>query len=439
MLKAVFFLIIGLAVILTAAYFYQVVYTAAGLLHRPRRQASGAVPLRRYAALICARNEAAVIGDLIQSLKNQNYPEELLDIFVLADNCSDNTAELARNAGAVVYTRRNNLTVGKGYALDYLFARIGEERGSSAYDGYFIFDADNLIHADFVSEMNKTFSMGYEVVTSYRNSKNFGTNWISAGYSIWFLREARFLNYPRMLFGTGCAVSGTGFLVSSRLIREQGGWPFTLLTEDIQFTVTCALSGIKIGYCDQAIVYDEQPVSFRQSWTQRSRWSKGLYQVVAKYALELAGGIFRRRGSRMVCYDMLLTIAPCFLLVVYTVLAAAFGLLFIPVLLSPSGHAAFLIAENALRLLLLSALNFYLSMFAYGLLTVVSEWRRIRATPWRKLMHLWLFPVFLATYAPLTLAALFSRPQWKPIRHTFSGVFSAVDADRGAAVASRPE
>lgn len=128
--------------------------------------------LHRFAFIIAARNENAVIGNLIKSIKAQNYPSELIDVVVVADNCTDNTAEIARSCGAIVYERFNKVLVGKGYALDYAFNKIKEDEGDyTAYDGYFIFDADNVIDRNYVREMNKTFDQGYRVVTSYRNSK----------------------------------------------------------------------------------------------------------------------------------------------------------------------------------------------------------------------------------------------------------------------------
>ena len=135
--------------------------------------------------------------------------------------------------------------------------------------------------------MNKVFDSGYKVITSYRNSKNYDSNWISAGYSLWFLREAKYLNNSRMQLGTSCAISGTGFLVSAEIIRNNGGWIHHLLTEDIEFTVDSVIHGVKIGYAANAILYDEQPTLFRQSYNQRLRWAKGFYQVFAKYGLGL--------------------------------------------------------------------------------------------------------------------------------------------------------
>lgn len=292
-----------------------------GLIRRPSPRCAPSSPTasahRRYAVLICARNEERVIGELIASLKAQDYPAELVDLYVLADNCSDGTCQAARAAGATVYERFDTLQVGKGYALNDLLSHIRSRHPFTYYDGYFIFDADNIVDSHFISSMDATFAQGYDVLTSYRNSKNFGSSWVSASYSIWFLREARFLNYARMKLNTNCAVSGTGFLIASSIIEKNGGWPYHLLTEDIQFSAVCAASGWRIGYCDDAIIYDEQPVTFRQSWRQRMRWAKGFYQVNLHCAPSLIRGCFT--GSRRFsCYDMLMTVAPCILLTLLT-------------------------------------------------------------------------------------------------------------------------
>ena len=405
---------IAIMLLMTAAYFYHVVYTVIGLVVRRRGKDFPQARQHRFAALICARNEAAVIGELLDSLKKQRYPSELLDLYVLADNCTDDTAARARQAGARVYERQNTRQVGKGYALDHLLKAIDRDCGLESYDGCFVFDADNIVDPSFVEEMNKVYARGYDVITSYRNSKNFAGNWITYGYSVWFLHEARFINFPRMFLGSGCAVSGTGFLVSSRVIRQNRGWPFHLLTEDIQFSVNCALSGVKIGYCDRAVLYDEQPETFRQSWNQRLRWSKGFYQIDLRYLKDLLKGALYSR-QKMTCYDMLMTVAPGMLFTVLFVLlnvgmlSACFTL---PVVL------ARLLLYRTVRYLLFTVLWAYLGLLLLGFLTVLSEWKRIHATPLQKLKYLPLFPLFMATYIPIALAALFTKVEWKPIRHS---------------------
>ena len=407
---------LAIAVILTAAYFYQLVYLVIGLVHgRRTRKEHAPSRFHRFAAIIPARNEEAVIGELVRNLKNQNYPKGLLDVYVIADNCTDETARIAREAGARVYERENQTQRGKGYALDYFFHHLSMD-GRDDYDGYFVFDADNLIDPDFTAEMNKTFDTGkYDVLTCYRNSKNFGSNWISAGYSISFLREARLLNLPRMLLGTNCHISGTGFLVSGRVIRENRGWPFYLLTEDIQFSVDSAIKGYRIGYCGKAVVYDEQPTTFRQSWDQRLRWSKGFYQVDAKYSLALLKNCLRFDRQGWSCYDMFMTVAPGMLL---TLLTIAFNGFLCLVCLTQPPHIAARILDMSFGFIFAAVWKFYAGLFVYGLITVLCEWRQIQAPAWKKLVYLFTFPLFMFTYIPISLSALVRRVEWKPIYHS---------------------
>ena len=152
--------------------------------------------------------------------------------------------------------------------------------------------------------MNKTFNQGYRVVTSYRKSKNFDHNWISSGYALWFLHEAEYLNLPRMTLNSSCAISGTGFLVDANFIKANGGWIHHLLTEDIEFSVSQIIKGEKIGYCEKAIFYDEQPITFKQSWNQKFSWAKGFYQVVGKYGRDLISNIFK--GKRKIDFPVLI-------------------------------------------------------------------------------------------------------------------------------------
>lgn len=159
--------------------------------------------------------------------------------------------------------------------------------------------------------MNKTFSEGNDVITSYRNSKNYGDNWISAGYALWFLRESRYLNNARDLIGTSCMVSGTGFLFSRKIAENINDWPFHTLTEDIEFSADLIVNGYRIAFCPAAEFYDEQPTGFAQSWRQRLRWSKGYLQIFKKYGKRMIKGCMKGNFS---CFDMTMSIMPAFIL-----------------------------------------------------------------------------------------------------------------------------
>jgi cellulose synthase/poly-beta-1,6-N-acetylglucosamine synthase-like glycosyltransferase len=390
-------------------YAYQIVYVGVRLFKKMPILA--AKRMHRYAVLIAARNEGPVIGELLRSIRSQNYPGELVDIFVVADNCTDDTAAVARMFGATVFERFDTSRVGKGYALSYAFRQIKLLCGIDRYDGYMVFDADNVLDENYIREMNNVFDSGYRVVTSYRNSKNYGSNWISAGYALWFLRESKYLNGARMILKSSCAISGTGFLISSAIIGEDGGWKYSLLTEDIEFTMDKVCHSEVIGYSEKAILYDEQPVNFKTSWNQRMRWAKGFYQVMRHYGGSLLSGC--TKGRRFQCFDMLMTIAPA-TLITLTMLGidlafCCYGLL--------TAHYA--VTLDALSQIGICALNIYATLMFFGIVTLITEWKQIHCSAPKKIFHLFTFPLFMFTYLPIAVAAIYRKITWQPIRHTF--------------------
>lgn len=382
----------------------QIFYLIVALLKKDKYSSKGA-PFHHYAVMICARNEAAVIADLIDSIKTQTYPQDLIDIFVMADNCSDSTADIASSRGVHVYTRFNTEKVGKGYALEALMNHIREDY-PKGFDGYFVFDADNILEHDYIEQMNRKFSDGHDIVTGFRNSKNFADNWISAGNSLWFLWDSKYLNYPRYLLGISCTVSGTGFLFSRRIAEKLGGWPYHMLTEDWQFSFDQVTKGEKIAFCRQAVLYDEQPTSFIVSCRQRIRWCRGLLEVNVRYMKKVLKGIFHGSFS---CFDIILY-APTYVLSV-----ASLALNLVMILHGAITGDGIMTAVQSFVLLFI---RMYVAFWLVGVFFIVTEWKTIRAGAWSKLIHLWTFPFFTLSYVPLTAVALFYSPKWKPIRHT---------------------
>lgn len=393
-------------VVITLLYSYRLFYLVVPFKKKPIQSPKHA-PRHTYGIIIAARNEEAVIGDLIKSIHNQTYPAEKIKIFVIADNCTDNTAKISRDLGAIVYRRQNTGQVGKGYALNFLFNRILTEHGKEVVDAYLVFDADNLLDEHYITEMNKTFSCGYDIITSYRNSKNYDSNWLSAGQSLYFLKESQYINRSRMLLGSGCAISGTGFLVSAKIINEQQGWPFHTLVEDIEFSIHHTIKGNKIAFCENAIFYDEQPITFEQSWNQRLRWSKGFYQVFFKYGFSLFKTIFKKRS--FYAFDMLMKILPL------GFLSGMIGLtnLMILSLNSFMNHETAIFSQFLFR----GLQRAYLLILISGLLTLATEWKNIDTRPRKKILSLFTFPIFMFTFIPISLVAAFSHVEWKPIIH----------------------
>jgi len=305
-MSALTILNICLIALLALCYAYQFVYII--ISYTVKKTAPETDERKKLAVLICARNEEMVISRLLESLANQDYPKDKYTVFVAADNCTDKTAEVAEAGGATVYVRHNREKVGKGYALDFLIRSVKEQYGDGAYDAFVIFDADNIAKTDYLTEINKTLALGYDCVTSYRAPLNYADNWITAGQGMCFLRDMVLLNRARMAIGSASFVSGTGYAFTNRLTESfGGGWPFTTLTEDCEFTVYNATEGTRMGYSDTAVFYDEQPTKFRQSWNQRLRWCRGGIQVFVKYIRRLLSGIFR--GKLLSCLDMTMCMA----------------------------------------------------------------------------------------------------------------------------------
>jgi cellulose synthase/poly-beta-1,6-N-acetylglucosamine synthase-like glycosyltransferase len=393
--------------IFVLCYSYQLVFIVISLVKKPKIYPETSERFR-YAVLVSARNEENVIDQLIGSLKDQDYPSELVDVYVIADNCTDNTAAVARECGAIVIERHNTELVGKGYAISALLDHIRDTVGFDAYDGYFVFDADNILEKNYVSEMNKSFAAGERLVTSYRNSKNFGENWITQGYSVWFLREARQLNGVRNLLGTTSEIKGTGFLVHKDIIKRQGGWVQHLLIEDVQFTIEKVLEGERVAYCDTAIFYDEQPTDLVTSWWQRLRWCRGYVQILGKYTGKLLGAFFRGRGFSN--YDMLMAMAPAFFISLAMVAVNVLGLV-LTLIFEPSSFLMSLMSA------LMSGVGAYFLFALVSVFTVITERKRIHATVGQRICAALTFPIFMATYIPIAGAALFMKPEWKQIQH----------------------
>lgn len=398
----------------TVCFFYQAVFFVIGVVRGEVRYPK-AKKLHRYAFFIAAHNEEAVIANLVRSIREQDYPSELIDVFVVADACTDDTARVAREAGAIVYEREDLARKGKSWVMDFGFKRILREYPGT-YEGFFIFDADNLVSPEYTCIMNDAFDAGYMAVTSYRNSKNFGSSWVSAAYATSFLREARFLNNARMLCGTSCAVSGSGYLISAKIIEGMGGWQFHTLTEDIQFSTFCAVHGVRIAYAP-AEFFDEQPVGFAASWKQRMRWTKGFYQVFFTYGSQLVKSFARHR--RFSAYDMFMTIAPGNLITLISILAN--GTFLVVGLLSHGFLATDAEIDACFQSIVASLATLYQTYLIMGLFTMIIERKHIHCkSHLRILLNIFTFPLFMLTYIPLIVAALFLKVDWVPTPHSIS-------------------
>lgn len=234
----------------------------------------------KFALIISAHNEEMVIANMVESLKLLDYPKEYYDIFIIADNCTDNTAQVARDAGAIVYERFNDEKRGKGYALEWMFEKLYNME--EQYDYISIFDADNLVSKNYLQAMNRQANRGYKVVQGYVDSKNPFDSWITSSYSFSFWCVNRIFQLPRYRLGLCCQLSGTGFIIALETLKKLG-WGATCLTEDMEFTMKLALNNEKVAWAHDAVIYDEKPLTLKQSWRQRKRWMQGHADVAVRF------------------------------------------------------------------------------------------------------------------------------------------------------------
>lgn len=268
----------------------------------------------RFAVVVAARNEENVICNLINSIRNCDYPREKIDIFVVAHNCTDSTALVAKNLGAIIYEYNNLNESRKGYALNYLFRQIEKDYNISSYDAYIILDSDNTVNKDYFLKLNDAFMANKNsIITSYRNCSNFNDNIISSHYGIYFMLANRLGSRGRAYLNSTSRIQGTGYLIPSLFLIN--GWNYYSLTEDLEMTCEEIINNHKIIYCDEAEFFDEQPTCINIMYKQRLRWEKGLLIVFKEKALKLIKSILNKNAKyKISVFDTLINITPIVLI-----------------------------------------------------------------------------------------------------------------------------
>ena len=321
-----------------------------------------------------------------------------------------------------------------------------------------IFDADNLLQKDFVSKMNDAFDAGEKIVTSYRNTKNFDDNWISASYGLHWLRTVRQEHRARSLYHLATRIQGTGFLFANELIRD--GWNYTSLTEDRAFCADAVANGYKISYQNDAVFYDEQPVDMKIAMRQRVRWAKGHLQAFVETGWPLLKHVFITYGAanrddpeasrfrkfirnirlRFMSFDMLTVVYPRSIVTLarrILVFALQTVLIFFAGLKVSAWYGPMLFDYPVLKwlgihvsegagqaLLFLTVAFFSWTVYTYvkGIILAayifIAEHKRIMSIKWyKKLWYCITFPIFDLIGKLSLIIALFTKVEWKPIPH----------------------
>ncbi|WP_234120520.1 glycosyltransferase family 2 protein [Clostridium hydrogenum] len=380
-------------------------------------------PQKRFALVVAAHNEEVVINDILSSLNSLDYPKNLYDIFVIADNCTDHTAQKSMETGALVYKRVDNKKKGKGYALEWMFHKISQM--NKKYDAVCIFDADNLVSKNFLNEMNKKLCEGCKVIQGYLDSKNPRDTWITGSYSITFWANNRMAQLSRNNLGISSQLGGTGCCIDIDILKKLG-WEATCLTEDLEFTCKLIANGYKVDFAYDAIVYDEKPLTLAQSWRQRKRWMQGFADVCSRYFFKLLKrGVKERSFTAIDC--ALYTIQPILFILfgIATLVGAANFCLGSYDYVSNFNYNAYSADTNVYNII-----TFVVAALIYLYVPVLLIFEN--KFDFKILIYYIIMPLYVITWLPICIEAIFSsdNKEWSHTLHTRSVNINDLEKNR---------
>lgn len=401
-------LTIQIIIIFVTLYYFTLGIT--GLRRKPEKK--DYAPVNRFAVVVAAHNEEKVIKPLIDNLNNLDYPKNLFDIYVVADNCTDKTAYLAKKAGAFVFQRYHETKRGKGYALEFLFSKIFALK--KTYDAFVVFDADNLVKKDFLTEMNNKLCEGHKIIQGYIGSKNPYDTWVTNTFSIAFWIMNRLIQLPRYNLNFSNTLAGTGMCISYDVLKKLG-WGAHSLTEDLEFTMKALMNGIKTSWAHDAIVYDEKPLTFMQSCRQRKRWAQGQVDVAVRYLIPLV--IKAVKEKKWMYMDAAMHLFQPF----FTVLGASFLILQLFTFLQPYYVNIFITyVPWSVWQIVTGGITIFPALALY-----------LDRIPWRAYLGLILYPIFMYSWIPIIFVGILhrNRKDWSHTVHTRSIELSELARD----------
>ena len=265
--------------------FFYAALSLRGLVRSPRPPLDEG-PRRRFAVLVPAHDERNVIAFAVDSLIGMDYPRDLFEVIVITDHCTDETATIAAAGGARVLDYAGSGPRGKGFALRWATSQI---LADSRFDAVCYFDADSLAHPRFLEVMNARLGAGAAVIQGRQVSKNPREGWIARMLCSGHIITARLMQYPKVELGLSATLHGKGMCFAAGVLREHP-WDGTCLTEDLDMQMRLVLGGVRIDWSDEAVVYNEEPVTATQYVRRAIRWTAGALMVARRYM----GGLFRR-------------------------------------------------------------------------------------------------------------------------------------------------
>lgn len=283
--------LVSLALLVVAAYLLTL--TLAALVARPSPPPAGP-GRRRFAVLVPAHNEEGLIARILDNLVALDYPRDCVDIHVVADNCTDGTAAVARTHGAIVHERTDQRLRGKGHALQWLLRQIETEVRS--YDAFVVLDADSVVDGQFLRSMDARLQAGSQVLQAYYSVLNVGESPLAtlryaALAAVHYLRPL-----GRSVFGLSCGLKGNGMCFAAAIV-QRFDWRWFTLAEDVEFHLALVGQGVRVDFAPEAHVLADMPVTLGQAASQNERWERGRLELLKHHAPGLIRDGLRLRSA----------------------------------------------------------------------------------------------------------------------------------------------
>ena len=230
----------------------------------------------KIAYIIPARNESSVIYNTVKSvLDNQKYPKELFNVYVVANNCTDNTAQEASRAGAIVLVhddpdpKHRMALYPLKYGIDYILENDKDT------EIIIRLDADNHINDEFTSLMNNAYQSGSEFSRPYEGAINGAQNFFTKACSFFYCFDSRFGSRAREVMKLSAHPNGPGAAMSRKLLLESNGYDVTSICEDTEYTFNRMLEGKTIRFVEDAVVYEDLPSTGHDTAIRNKRIAAG--------------------------------------------------------------------------------------------------------------------------------------------------------------------
>ncbi len=407
--------------IVTVAFAFQIIYLL--LFFLPAKKYPKAKEKHKCGIIICAKDEAEIIGQTIKKMQELDYPKDKYEIIVMADNCSDRTAKIAKKLSSdvkiSVYERfesdKKKHTV--GWALNYLFEQMGDKIDD--YEFFVRFDADAIVDKNYLNVMNDAFESGVKLAKGYNNASNITQNVIAGVSGLWYIRDSRFNCQARNALGTDVFLVGSGMMFASEVIKQDGGWFATSASEDTEFTILNMNKKRKVGYCKDAILYEDQPSTLKDLFNRNVRMGHSLHKLFWTKGWDCLGRFFT---SFRYCYlDMFLNL---FFIPIAVLCCVWFPLYYgYEIIYSACVGNIALLTQILTTIAYILAFAFLIPFILQALLVYALDRKKI-GVPFKKIV--WsciMFPMFMIVWAIGIVIGVFTKQKWKKAKRNVDYIY----------------